>query len=125
MKIIIAIFASLLIASTPVKAQGSNLDFSTPPRLTISDRCQQLEINCSKSQVLEVGRYAQKLYFNRYNQKPPSKQGVNIYTTTDINLIDQAIVNQLASENEKLSQELKRDTQKQNEQSYITQIAPL
>lgn len=106
MKIIIAILATLLIASTPVAAQRSNLDAPISPRITISERCQQLEINCTRSEVLEVGRRLQQLYFNRYNQKPPSKQGVNIYTTTDINLIDKAIVNQLATENEKLRKEL-------------------
>ena len=106
MKIIIAILAALLIASTPVAAQRSNLDAPISARITISERCQQLQINCTRSEVLEVGRRVQQLYFNRYNQKPPQKQGVNIYTTTDINLIDKAIVNQLATENEKLRKEL-------------------
>ncbi|NEU76332.1 hypothetical protein PI95_028385 [Hassallia byssoidea VB512170] len=114
MKTIIAILATLLIASTPVAAQSSKLDAPMSPRLTISERCQQLQINCTKSEVLEVGRRVQQLYFNRYNQKPPQKQGVNIYTTTDTNLIDQAIVNQLASENEKLRQQLElQNTDKQ------------
>lgn len=113
MKTIIAILATLLIASTPVAARDK-LDTPMSPRITITERCQQLQINCTKSEVLEVGRRVQQLYFNRYNQKPPQKQGVNIYTTTEINLIDQAIVNQLASENEKLRQELEsQNTEKQ------------
>ena len=115
MKIIIAILATLLIASTPVAAQRSNLDAPISPRITISERCQQLQINCTRSEVLEVGRRLQQLYFNRYNEKPPSKQCVNIYTTTDINLIDKAIVNQLATENEKLRKEL--DSQNTDRQS--------
>lgn len=115
MKTIIAILATLLIASTPVTAQRNKLDTPMSPRITISERCQQLQINCTKSEVLEVGRRVQQLYFNRYNQKPPQKQGVNIYTTTDTNLIDQAIVNQLATENEKLRQEL--ELQNTNRQS--------
>lgn len=106
MKIIIAILATLLFTTTPVAAQGSNLDVPISPRITISQRCQELQINCTKPEVLEVGRRLQQLYFNRYNQKPPQQQGVNIYTTTDINLIDQAIVNQLAAENEKLRKQL-------------------
>jgi hypothetical protein len=106
MKAIIAILATLLIASTPVTAQRSKLDTPISPRITISERCQQLQINCTKPEVLEVGRRLQQLYFNRYNQKPPQKQGVNIYTISDTNLIDQAIVNQLATENEKLRKEL-------------------
>jgi hypothetical protein len=106
MKTIIAILATLLIASTPVAAQRSNLNAPISPRITITERCQQLHINCTKSEVLEVGRRVQQLYLSRYNQKPPQKQGVNIYTTTDRNLIDQAIVNQLATENEKLRKEL-------------------
>lgn len=115
MKTIIAILATLLIASTPVTAQRLNLDAPMSPRITITERCQQLQINCTRSEVLEVGRRVQQLYFNRYNQKPPQKQGVNIYTTTDTNLIDQAIVNQLASENEKLRKELEsQNTDKQS-----------
>jgi len=106
MKTIIAILATLLIASTPVTAAALNLDAPISPRLTITERCQQLQINCTRSEVLEVGRKLQQLYFSQYNQKPPQKQGVNIYTSTDINLIDQAIVNQLATENEKLRKEL-------------------
>ena len=106
MKTIIAILATLLIASTPVAAQRSKIDTPISPRITITERCQQLQINCTRSEVLEVGRRVQQLYFSRYNQKPPQTQGVNIYTITDSNLIDQAIVNQLATENEKLRKEL-------------------
>lgn len=118
MKTIIAILATLLIVSTPVAAQRSKIDTPMYPRITISERCQQLQINCTKSEVLEVGRRVQQLYFSRYNQKPPQKQGVNIYTTTDTNLIDQAIVNQLATENEKLRKELEsQNTDRQRLQS--------
>ncbi len=107
MKTIIAILATLLITSTPVAAQRSDAGAATlTPRITISDRCQQLHLNCTRPKLLEVGRNLEQLYFSRYKQKPPQLRGVNSYTTTDTDLIDQAIISQLANENEKLRKDL-------------------
>lgn len=108
MKTIIAILATLLITSTPAPAaqRADASEATVAPRITISDRCQQLQINCTQPELLEVGRRLQQLYFSRHNEKPPQKRGVNVYTTTDTDLIDQAIISQLANENEKLHKEL-------------------
>lgn len=113
MKTIIAILAALLITSTPaLTAQRSNKSAPTVAPLTISARCQQLEITCTQPELLEIGRKLGQLYFNRYNEKPPQQRGVNIYTNTDTDLVDQAIVSQLATENEKLRTDLElRDTE--------------
>jgi hypothetical protein len=46
------------------------------------------------------------LYVSRYNEKPPQQRGVNVYTTANIDLIDQVFINQLAKENEKLRKDL-------------------
>ncbi len=106
MKTIIAILATLLITSTPVAAQRPDAGAAIAPRITISDRCQQLHLNCTRPKLLEVGRNLEQLYFNRYKQKPPQQRGANSYTTTDTDLIDQAIISQLANENEKLRKDL-------------------
>ncbi|MBD2778279.1 hypothetical protein [Iningainema tapete] len=106
MKIIIAIIVTLLIISTPAfAAQRSDTSTAIAP-ITISERCQQLQINCTRSELLQVGRKLEQLYFSRYNQKPPQQRGVNIYTNADSNLIDQALITQLATENEKLRKDL-------------------
>lgn len=89
MKTLIAILATLLITSTPVlAAQSSDAGTSTAARLTISARCQQLEITCTQRELLPIGRKLQQLYQSRYNEKPPQQRGVNIYTTTDTDLVD-------------------------------------
>ncbi len=107
MKTIIAILATLLIASTPaVAAKRSDIGASMAPRITLSSRCQQLQITCNRYQLLEVGRKLEQLYSSQYNSKPPKQGGVNIYTTADTDLIDQAIISQLATENEKLRKDL-------------------
>lgn len=107
MKTIIVILATLLITSTSAfAAQPDNTVAPTVSRITISERCEQLQINCTKSNLLDLGRRLEPLYVSRHNEKPPQQRGVNIYTTSDIHLIDQAIINQLASQNEKLRQEL-------------------
>lgn len=108
MKTIIAILATLLIASTPaVAVKRSDIGASTvAPRITLSSRCQQLQITCNRYQLLEVGRKLEQLYSSQYNNKPPQQGGVNIYTTADTDLIDQAIISQLATENEKLRKDL-------------------
>lgn len=114
MKTIIAILATLLITCTPAfAAQLSNAAAATvAPSITISDRCQQLQINCTRSELLQVGRKLEQLYSSRYNHKPPQQRGVNIYTTADTNLIDQAIITQLAAFTEKLRKDLElRDTE--------------
>jgi hypothetical protein len=106
----------LLITSTPaLSAQRADAGAATrAPRITISDRCQQLQLSCTRSDLLEVGRKLEQLYFSRYNEKPPQQRGVNIYTTTDTNLIDQAIISQLATENGKLRKDLElRDAEVQ------------
>lgn len=114
MKTIIVILATLLIASTSAEAaQPSNQVAPTVSRITISQRCEQLQINCSKPNLLDLGRRLEPLYVSRHNEKPPQQRGVNIYTSTDIDLIDQAIINQLVSQNEKLRQEV--DSQKGKE----------
>lgn len=112
MKTIIVILASLLITSTSAFAQPDNQVAPSVSRITISQRCEQLQINCNKSNLLDLGRRLEPLYVSRHNEKPPQQRGVNIYTTTDIDLIDQAIINQLVSQNEKLRQELELDSQK-------------
>lgn len=110
MKTIIVILATLLITSTSAFAQPDNQVAPSVSRITISQRCDQLQINCTKPILLDLGRRLEPLYVSRHNEKPPQQRGVNIYTTTDIDLIDQAIINQLVSQNEKLRQEL--DSQK-------------
>ena len=112
MKTIIALLATLLIASTPaLAAPNSNAVPSITP-VTINARCQQLQITCNQNQLFEIGRKLGQLYFNRYHKKPPQKRGVNLYTTADVDLVDQAIVSQLATENQKLRQDLElQDTE--------------
>lgn len=110
MKTIIVILATLLITSRSAFAAQPNQNLPTVSRITISQRCEQLQINCSKTNLLDLGRRLEPLYVSRHNEKPPQQRGVNIYTSTDIDLIDQAIINQLVSQNEKLRQEL--DSQK-------------
>ena len=105
MKTIIAILATLLITTTSALA-APNSNSTAPTQLTISARCQQLQITCNQNQLFEIGRKLGQLYYNQYHKKPPQKRGVNIYTTADIDLVDQAIISQLATENEKLRQDL-------------------
>ncbi len=113
MKTIIALLATLLITSTPaLVAQRSDAGASMAPRITISARCQQLQITCTQPELLDIGRKLGQLYFNRYNEKPPQQGGVNVYTTSDTDLVDRAIISQLATENEKLRLDLElRDTE--------------
>lgn len=107
MKTIIVIFATLLISCTSALAVPTSTNTGTvAPRVTISERCQQLHLNCTQPEVLEVGRKLQQLYFSRYNSKPPQQRNVNVYTTADTDLIDEAIVNRLATINEKLRKDL-------------------
>lgn len=107
MKIIVTLLATLLITSTPaLAAHSSDAGTRAAAGLTISARCQQLEITCTQPELLQIGRKLEQLYQSRYNEKPPQQRGVNIYTTTDTDLVDRAIINQLATENEKLRQDL-------------------
>jgi hypothetical protein len=108
MKTVIVIFATLLMTCTSAfVAEKSYAEVSTvAPRITISERCQQLQLNCTQSKLLDVGRKLEQLYISRYNEKPPQQRGVNVYTTANIDLIDQVFINQLAKENEKLRKDL-------------------
>lgn len=111
MKIIIAILATLIVTCAPALA-ASNSNAAAPTPVTINARCQQLQITCNQNQLFEIGRKLGQLYFNRYHKKPPQKRGVNLYTTADVDLVDQAIVSQLATENQKLRQDLElQDTE--------------
>ena len=110
-KIIIAILATLIVTCAPALA-ASNSNAAAPTPVTINARCQQLQITCNQNQLFEIGRKLGQLYFNRYHKKPPQKRGVNLYTTADVDLVDQAIVSQLATENQKLRQDLElQDTE--------------
>jgi hypothetical protein len=80
---IIAIIAALLISTTPVLAQQ---------RVTISDRCKQLQLPCPQAEVREIGKKLSELYYQTYGKKPPkTNRGINIYYTTDLPLMDRAI----------------------------------
>jgi len=80
---IIAIIAALLISTTPVLAKQ---------RVTISDRCNQLHLPCSQIEVLEIGKKLGELYYQTHGKKPPkTNRGINIYSDTDLPLMDRAI----------------------------------
>lgn len=80
---IIAIIAALLITTTPVLAKQ---------RVAISDRCKELGVQCPQAQVLEIGKKLGELYYETHGKKPlKTVRGINIYYSTDLPLIDQAI----------------------------------
>lgn len=80
---IVAIIAALLISTTPVPAKQ---------RVSISDRCNQLHIQCPQIEVLEIGKKLGELYYQTHGKKPPkTNRGINIYYTSDLPLMDKAI----------------------------------
>lgn len=80
---IIAVIAALLITTTPVLAKQ---------RVTISDRCKELGVQCPQAEVLEIGKKLGELYYEVHGRKPrKTVRGINIYYDTDLPLIDTAI----------------------------------
>lgn len=80
---IIAIIAALLISTTPVLSKE---------RVTISDRCKELGVQCPQTEVLEIGKKLGEIYYETHGKKPlKTVRGINIYYSTDLPLIDQAI----------------------------------
>lgn len=80
---LLATLATVLVVTTPTLAGE---------RVQLTARCRELAGDCSRAEVLEIGRKVEALYVQKYKKHPlQNKRGTNIYGVEHLPLIDKAI----------------------------------